>query len=204
MAVWLMTIGGMLALVYLARFCGAAESWPRTWVKTGALGLPALGLALAGWPAVFVAGLAACVLGDFLLSRPGQRALMAGIGAFALGHLLYVLAFVQGFALHAPLAAALALVALGLSTRWWLLPHAGALRGPVAGYVLVILAMGVAAAATGQAWLMLGAGLFILSDLVLAVELFRRPAGLAGRLAPYAIWGLYIAGQAGLIAGMAP
>lgn len=196
--------GAALALLYLVRFCWASESWAKTVVKTGALGLPAVGLALMGWPPLFLAGLAACVLGDFLLSRPGQRALMAGIGAFALGHILYVVAMVAGFDLSPVWALSVALIALGLSTERWLAPHTGDMRGPVRGYVVLILSMGIVAAMTGVPLIIWGALAFIASDLILSVELFRAPRGTLARAAPFAIWGLYVLAQALLILGFAP
>jgi uncharacterized membrane protein YhhN len=202
--------GGGAALAYWA-----VVRWPpslgRSALKTAALGLPLLGLAQAGWPLVALLGLAACVLGDLALSRPGERALKAGIGAFALGHIAYVAAMVQAGdlilpATALPLVGCAALVALGLSTRRWLLPYAGALRPAVAIYVALILLMGITAFLRQpiSPWLIAGALSFVFSDLILAIELFRlgetRWKALTARL----VWPLYIAGQAGLMAGLGP
>lgn len=203
--IWITTLTGAgLAVLYLLHYCHRYRSWTKTSVKTGALGLPLVGIAWAGWPLPVVLGLGACVLGDFLLSRPGVRALRAGIVGFATGHVLYVLALVSGGELHWPWGLALALVALGLSTEIWLQPHTGVLRLPVRVYVALILAMGIAAGATGSGLLIAGALAFIASDLLLSVDLFRRPAGRVARVAPFAIWGMYVAAQALLMLGFAP
>jgi uncharacterized membrane protein YhhN len=92
---------------------------------------------------------------------------------------------------------------LGASTEVWLAPRTGGLRWPVRGYVLVILMM-MAAALTMPAgrWPVLaGAGLFLVSDLILALELFvlRHAAwkAAAGRI----LWPVYWAGQALILAG---
>ena len=87
----------------------------------------------------------------------------------------------------------------------WLLPRAGDLRGPVAGYVLLILSMGLLAMVhpMGGA-LRIGAMFFVISDLILALELFVLRGGMAARLAPFAVWPTYVLGQAGIMAGFAP
>ncbi len=200
----LILAGGVMSVLYLLRFCWDGESWPKSVVKTASLGLPTLALWLMGWPAFFVAGLAACVLGDFLLSRPGQGVLMAGIGAFAAGHLLYIAAMVGQEPLGPAYLLPLALLVLAVSTEFWLAPHTGALRWPVRGYVAVIVAMGIVAALTGQEWLIAGALTFVASDLILSLQIFDRLTGWPARAAPFAIWGLYVAAQLLLALGFAP
>ncbi|SDN43813.1 Uncharacterized membrane protein YhhN [Lutimaribacter pacificus] len=204
MGLILVVAGAALSALYLVRYCRAGESWAKTAVKTGSLGFPMLALWPMGWPGLFVVGLAACVAGDFLLSRPGDGALKAGIGAFALGHLLYIAAMagqgplVPGYVLPA------ALLALALSTEYWLAPHTGGLRWPVRIYVAIIVAMGIVAALTGRGWLIAGSLVFIASDLILSLQLFGRLGGVPARVAPFAIWGLYIAAQVLLAVGFAP
>jgi len=96
--------------------------------------------------------------------------------------------------------ALVALLALVLSTEFWLAPRTGGLRWPVRIYVLLIALMGISALLLpvhpGQGWLRLGAVLFILSDLMLALQLFVvRDAGWQRRLA-LALWPAYWLGQA--------
>ena len=80
--------------------------------------------------------------------------------------------------------------------------------GPQAasGLMMAALAMGLAAmhlpAAQGVA--MLGAGLFVASDLVLSVELFRmQEDSPATRVASHLVWPLYWVGQGLILAGIA-
>lgn len=196
--------GALLALLYGVAFCWRPESWPRSLIKTGSVALPAVALGMMGLPLLALLGLWACALGDFLLSRPGQTALKAGIGAFALGHICYGLAFVFVLPVGAPdglfWGVAVVLVLLGLSTERWLAPHTGELRGAVRGYVLLILAMGIAAALPGgpRLWVLAGALSFVASDLILSTQLFL---GQGARTGAYAVWGLYWGAQALIMYG---
>lgn len=205
---WGVLLGATLSTCYLLLFCWRDASWLKTVVKTGAVGLPALGLATTHIGLLPLLGLFACVLGDFLLSRPGERALQLGIVAFALGHVLYVAAFWVHFApdLFADQLAVvlpLLLLLLGLSTERWLAPHTGDLRLPVRLYVVLILVMGCMAAQLPipRFTILLGALAFILSDLMLSIQLFVTSEGGYGRIAPFAVWFFYYAAQVLIIAG---
>lgn len=194
------------------------QSWPRSLSKTASVAL----LALAGWaaaaPGLIVAGLALGAAGDFALSRPGARAFLAGMAAFAAGHLAYAAAFAAAPLLYlagleggqawspgtADIAVLVALALLLASTEFWLSPHTGALRAPVRGYVVVIGLMAAAAlvpASSGSALLRLGVALFVLSDLMLALERFVLGAPAARRLLARALWPAYWAGQALILWG---
>jgi len=159
--------------------------------------------------------LALCALGDWLLSRDGDGAFMAGIGAFAVGHLAYVALFVThpladpARLLQAPqiwIVAGFAL--LGLAMAALLAPRAGALKAAVLGYIPVILGMGVAVLVLpGQGalgWALPAALAFVTSDLVLAFETFvldeDHPLR---RITPYLIWPLYWGAQAGFVMAFA-
>jgi uncharacterized membrane protein YhhN len=197
-----------LALVYFARGAALAPSWPRSAIKTGSVAaLVPVGLLLGAPPAV-VLGLALGAMGDFFLSRPSDRAFLAGMGAFAAGHLAYVAAFwTLGAGGGAPVLAAILFGLLSLSTEVWLAPRTGALRWPVRGYVVVITLMGIAAFAlpAGYGIARLGAILFVLSDLILALELFVLPDGSPVRpVLQRLLWLLYWSGQALILAGLLP
>ncbi len=140
------------------------------------------------------AGLLFSLAGDVFLMLPRDR-FVAGLASFLVAHLFYLAAFSADVPFGAapffwpPFFAAggvvLALVWPGLKP---------ALRAPVAAYVVVIAAM--AAQAAGR-WSLLGggaalsaaigAGLFMASDAVLAINRFRWPfrAGRAINLAAY-------------------
>jgi uncharacterized membrane protein YhhN len=106
--------------------------------------------------------------------------------------------------LEVPLLPALALVALAVSTEFWLAPHAGALRGAVRAYVVLITLMGLTALSLPpeRALAIWGAFAFVLSDLLLAVQLFRMGPASRGQVpVSVLLWLLYVAGQAAILAG---
>ncbi len=177
----------------------------RTLVKTTAIACLAAYAALSGGPLLLVAGLALSALGDFFLSRDGDTPFLAGMAAFFAAHLAYIPLFLnlgEGAALISqrwPLCLAMAIYAGVLNRILW--PGLGAFRLPVAGYSLAIAFMGFAAlglpASGGTGLILLGAGFFILSDSILAVEKFRLPeTATAARFTPYGVWGFYWLAQA--------
>lgn len=147
-----------------------------------------LALALSLSPArpdyqwAIAAGLLLSTAGDVFLMLPRDR-FVAGLASFLLAHLCYLRAFSievpfgAGLLLWLPFFAAggmvVALVWPGLKP---------ALRGPVVVYVIVIAAMAGQATgrwyASGSAVALaaaVGAGLFVVSDAVLAIDRFRWP-----------------------------
>ncbi|MBL9057204.1 MAG: lysoplasmalogenase [Rhodobacteraceae bacterium] len=211
----LLTLATLAATAYQYAFATRPEgqqSWTGSSVKTAATAaLAAYGLA-TGAPGLITLGLALGALGDFALSRPGKTAFLAGMGAFAGGHLAYALAFWQrGAELGGPAfgpgqIAALALLALLLiSTEFWLAPRTGALRWPVRGYGLVIGAMAMTVillpANGGDTILGLGAALFLLSDTLLALRLFVVTAPMRQRALSLAVWPSYWLGQSLILIG---
>jgi len=142
-------------------------------------------------------GLLAGAVGDVCLALP--NAFLPGMIAFAVGHGLYVAAFLQWSRTRAP--APLAPVAIFAATGLWLmLPGAGALTLPLGVYVLVIGAMIWRAAACALEaqddalirWGPLaGAILFGFSDMLIGIHRFAQP--MPG--AAFAIILTYWAGQ---------
>ena len=199
------------AVGYGWRFAAAEEKgWTGAAVKTASTGLLAGLLATmpgGAWFWLVPLGLALGALGDLFLALKGERFFLAGVGAFGLGHLAYAGGFLLrsgalGFDGISVGEGVVLVVLAGLlvSTEVWLAPRTGDLRWPVRGYVVLIALMGVAAVllptAPGQGVLRWGAVLFILSDLMLAVQLFvTRDQGMRRRLA-LALWPAYWAGQA--------
>ena len=143
-------------------------------------------------------GLLAGAVGDVCLALP--NAFLPGMIAFAIGHGLYVAAFVQWSRIPAP--ALLLPVALFAGTGLWLmLPGAGALTLPLTVYVVVIGAMIWRAAACAletqddvlMRWGPLaGALLFGFSDFLIGIHRFHQP--MPG--AAFSIILTYWAGQA--------
>ncbi|MBE2263882.1 MAG: lysoplasmalogenase [Burkholderiaceae bacterium] len=126
-------------------------------------------------------------LGDALLLSRAPKAFMGGLGAFLLSHLLFAAAFVSGgWSLPAMGVAAAVAVAFGAGVLRWLLPHTPKeFKAPVLAYVVVILAMCIAAtghAVASRHWAVLvGALLFTASDLSVARDRFVRQ-GFVNRL----------------------
>lgn len=199
------------ALAYLPLTARPASK-TRSVAKTLAVALLALGALVLQAPVLLVAALGLCALGDWLLSRETEATFMAGIAAFAAGHLAYVALFLShpladpSRLTHAPqMWFAVAFGFLGLMMAALLAPRAGDLRVPVLGYIPVILSMGIAALVLPEqgllVWALPAALAFVASDIVLAVEKFVLPDGHpVRRVTPYVVWPLYWGAQAGFFA----
>ncbi|MDQ2093525.1 lysoplasmalogenase [Rhodalgimonas zhirmunskyi] len=199
----LMMIAAGLATSYWIAHCYRRPSLKKSVIKTLSVVLLLAAAALGHGPVLLIVALALCALGDYLLSRAGDGAFMAGVGAFAAGHLAYIALFLTtpGADLGRipaawPILAGLAVLGIVMAVLLW--PRTGALRGPVMAYIPIILGMGVSAQALPLAVqdARLAAFLFIASDLILALEMFVLREGPAKRLAPFAIWPLYWLAQA--------
>jgi uncharacterized membrane protein YhhN len=149
-------------------------------------------------------GLVLGAAGDVALLGKSNRAFLAGLVAFLLGHLAYVIACIHTVDPHhtLPLAGpyAIAPTVVGLTALAWLWPRLGSLRIPVIVYVAVIISMVIAAIAVARSdmlsphareRLVIGAVLFFISDLAVARDKFVEK-GFSNRA-----WGLptYYAGQ---------
>lgn len=211
----LVMIAAVLALAYFLWFCYQPASWTKTVVKTGSVGLLALAAWLASAPLMLVVALALCALGDYFLSRDTEATFLAGVGAFAAGHLAYAWLFhdhplaetgvlTQG----TRLIAIFALAGLGVAMAVILFRKAGRLRWAVMAYIPIILGMAVAAMTLpqlGPLILVLPAALlFVASDFVLSLEMFvldaRHPAR---RVTPFLVWSWYWLAQFGFFLGLA-
>ena len=134
----------------------------------------------SGYGRAVLAALALSWLGDVLLI-PARRplAFQAGIAAFALAHLAYVIAFASRGVdpARAGLCALPAALALLAAARW-LRPHLPAeMKTPVRAYMGILSAMLVAAvgASAADPRILAGAALFYLSDLTVARDRFVAP-----------------------------
>jgi uncharacterized membrane protein YhhN len=133
-----------------------------------------------GYQALVCAGLLFSLAGDVFLMLPRDR-FVAGLASFLVAHLFYIAAFApRPVTLAAPLVLAV-LLAYGIVLMRALWPRLGGLRTPVAVYAAALLVMAWQAAArwvvtdtTPALAAAVGAGLFVVSDSVLAWERFRR------------------------------
>jgi len=201
----LFSVGMILAVLYLPR-TNSKLCWRRSIRKTLPVALFALAAFIDGMPVLLGVALALSALGDLALSRPGDRAFLAGMIAFALAHVAYIMLMLpQAAPSSAMIVPVIALVIFGVSTEFWLRPHTGNLRIPVRAYVMVILVMGIVALGLFETrpLALVGALLFVISDLVLSIETFVMGAGHARRnMAGKIVWITYIAAQACLLIGL--
>jgi len=129
-------------------------------------------------------GLILGLVGDVCLALPGNRAFMAGLVSFLVGHVLYVVAFAG---LTSPMdwvnLGNVLILAVSLYVLWWLLPHVGKMLVPVVLYIVVISAMLAAGWAafrhTDVSWaaattILIGAVLFYVSDVFVARDRFVK------------------------------
>lgn len=163
---------------------------------------PLLMLLLAGYavaarpadtaPRLLIAGLLASAVGDSFLEIDGG--FLAGMGAFALAHVCYLIVFVRVWMRQKPahrrvLLSGYAIVWLILLVL--LLPGLGDLRIPIATYSLLLTATAIGSAALGLRT-GVGGALFLLSDSLIALRL----AGW-GEVPPAGFWVMatYVAAQ---------
>ena len=196
----LMGAWAAVAVSQAAAYAGAAAG---VLVQRGACDvLIVLGLAL-GW------------IGDCALMLPNERyggkPLLIGLGAFMLGHFMYIAHFVMqiGGVVSPWLAVILAPeLCLGIWLYRVLAPGLGAMKPAVVAYEVVILLMSACAfgvllsspgVATVSAWV--GSVCFIASDALLAIGIFigERQHGHCGVMILYTVAQLLIALSAALM-----
>lgn len=157
-------------------------------------------------PAVILAALAFSTAGDVALLGDGTGWFLAGMVFFLGAHIAYLVAFARGGALGrlrrpplvaVPIGYAVA-TAAALVWMWPGLSEAG-LAVPVAGYACALAAMATCAAAYGPR-VAVGGGLFLVSDLLIAVGV-AEVATLPGP--PIWVMATYCAGQFLLVTGWA-
>ena len=136
---------------------------------------------------MIVVGLVFSLSGDVFLMLPEKPRsfFMPGLVVFLIAHLFYIVAFCLGGGwANKDLLVAIPFLAFGIGTAVYLWPSLGAMKVPVALYILVILTMGwragvriyaVDVPTPGAVIALVGAILFILSDLILALNRFVRP-----------------------------
>nr|WP_321510610.1 lysoplasmalogenase [uncultured Celeribacter sp.] len=200
-----LVVAGLAALGFLP-MTATPTGLLRSVIKTLPLVIFAVLCWMAGGPLWLTLGLALSALGDWALSRDGERAFLVGLIGFALAHVCYVILFV-GLGGGWSIWIALGFVLFALSSEVWLAPYTEDLRWPVRLYVVLIcvmaiLAFGVPSDYRLASW---GAAFFLASDLVLSLQLFRMQTGTEiARWAGYLLWILYIAGQSLILFAFLP
>lgn len=141
---------------------------------------------------LITAGLIFSVLGDVFLMLPDDR-FLSGLVAFLIAHLFYILGFLidQGRPIYWPILPVFGLAGLAV---WFLKGGFGKLKYPAFAYVGVISCMvwlawsrWINGGQTHHLLAFCGAGLFMMSDLILSVNRFkvRFKAARALELATY-------------------
>jgi uncharacterized membrane protein YhhN len=198
----------LLALIYLLFMTRSEPTLLRSAVKTGSIAL----LAVVALPIPLLAlALGVSALGDLALSRNGERAFLAGIGAFALAHLAYLTVFLslEGEATPAvgwQVAAGIVIACFSSAMAWLLWSRAGPLRWPVLGYVGIIAVMAISSLLVPAPYarpVIAAAFFFVLSDSLIATERFLIAAAPAPRWLPPAIWLTYWLAQFFFCVGIA-
>ena len=195
----LFVAGAVIALSHLANeWVKLEQPWGPMWKAAGivVLGLYALSQRawLAGWGLLFSSA------GDVLLELDGL--FVFGMAAFGIAHICYSGAFVNLIRRDGPNIGAwpLAMGVLGISIVLgvWLAPGMAGLTAPALVYQLIISLM-VMLGLLSRAPLLarFGAGLFMLSDTLIAVGMFRDVA-----VPPGSVWITYAAAQIMLAWGL--
>lgn len=131
---------------------------------------------------LLVAALAASLAGDWLLLPPGR--FTAGLVAFLVAHLAYLVIFLSGPLASNGLLIGLVAAAIVMVTVGRVILAGAASTGerlPVAIYLVVISTMAIAATGSGSAIAAIGAWLFVASDAMLGWDRFvATPAVTAG------------------------
>jgi uncharacterized membrane protein YhhN len=126
---------------------------------------------------IFIA-LCLSFVGDLFLVVKAKAAFLAGLFTFLLAHVAFAIGFwSRAPSLRVTLATLAGLAGIGALVARWLWPHMGQrMRGPVALYLTAITIMVALAAGTfaahGDAWVLVAASAFYLSDLAVARQQF--------------------------------
>lgn len=208
----LVALGFAAAAAYGTYFLRRPATLLRAGVKTLAIGAPAAGFIAAGAPFPLVLALVASALGDFFLAFDKKWLLPLGILSFLIAQLVYFVIFTALWFFsgdNSPLlpryVAMGMLIVTSIGFLVWMAPKLGWMALGVVPYAIAITAM--AAMAMWMPWrgwpAILGAVLFVVSDFVLATELFRLPedAPVRAITAPV-VWWTYVAAQALIVTGI--
>ena len=207
----LLAASAACAIAYGVRFLRAPPTLLRAAVKTGGVGFLALAL-YTERPSPLVLALAFGALGDLALAFDKKWTLPLGIFFFLLNQLLYLAIFVglwimsvENLPAWASVGGAAAIGAFVVGYLLWLAPKLGALAFGVVPYALAIGAMAAMSLFIDvRGWpAMLGAFLFLVSDGVLAAEIFRlSPDSPARKVTSPVVWWTYVAAQALIVLGV--
>lgn len=199
----------VLGAAYWVWWCYRSKGLIGLLVKAGSVAVLALWAGMMGAPTLLVAALGLSAVGDAFLAGKAERWLLPGMAAFFLAHAAYVPLFWhlgEGSDWSWPVKVAQAALVFGgaFFVRWLIPSVEPKMRVPVILYAGVILMMGAAAINLPPVWwkVTLGALMFIASDVILSLLLFRKPKEAPPDVpASLGVWGLYFGGQALIATG---
>lgn len=155
------------------------EQWAKPLATIGVIGLVLVSGAPTAQVVVASIALALCLAGDVAL-MPVLDKFVVGLASFLLGHLVFIILFIQ-YGLTEPVLAGVAVIITGVvvATTGLTIVKAAAVQDralelPVLTYLLVISVMAVFGWATGNLWVIAGSALFVLSDSLLGWRQFVR------------------------------
>ena len=156
-----------------------------------------------GFGRIIFAGLLISMAGDMFLIGQGRRYFLFGLASFLLAHIAYTTAFIlHGQHRRHALLAALPIIVVAVLVLTWLQPHLEPpIELPVQVYVAAISLMVITAfgarGAGAPILIVVGAVLFFVSDLAVAMQRIVAPGF------PAYLWGLplYYSGQLCLALG---
>ena len=200
----LLGLSALLAFSYLMAGWGLPVEYPGT-VALKASGILLLAVYAARRNAYLLAmALALSAIGDAMLALEPSR-MTLGIASFGLAHILYAWIFLRVLRLRGMrgrmgYAMAGLLAVFGVAILIWLQPGMGELRVPATIYNGIIMVMAIIACLSKARWLaVIGALLFVASDSLIALDLFKDydPAWRGP-----AVWISYVAAQFCLTLGL--
>ncbi|WP_193174689.1 lysoplasmalogenase [Oricola nitratireducens] len=200
----------LLAIIYLL-YGSRRASWLKVAAKTLSVVLLAVLSVIQNAPWLLTLGLALCAAGDFFLAVEdrSERFFLAGLVAFLLGHIAYIVLFSMlpetaatlPVWLRTAIIAVVIFVALAMAAMLW--QAAGNLRWPVMIYIMAVVAMASSAVTNGGGLITAGALSFMASDTILATERFMMKPDAPGRaFTGPAVWITYFAAQLLILFGV--
>lgn len=143
----------------------------------------------------FIAGLLFSFLGDVCLLISGG--FVAGLSSFLIAHILYIFTFRSKFQFkNYTYLLSISIYIIGL--LGFLFPHLGVMKIPVIIYASTIGGMMYMAMGTRQKSLLVGAFLFVISDSILALNLFYQHSTIGS----LSVMFTYVLAQYFLVRGM--
>ena len=129
-------------------------------------------------------GLIFCLIGDVCLALPQKKAFLAGLIAFLVGHVFYILSFLCLTSIFHWISTGVFIIfGVSASVFFWLRPHLKSMLVPVLLYILVITVMTSGAwtvfwkssfQISGRALLLAGSSCFYFSDVFVARNKFVK------------------------------